>query len=314
MPRQAPTLSAEAAAFLAALPPVADQPDYPLPTDAPGWSAARREAEVMAEGVAAVARQRCPYETSERDAGGLPALMITTAESRSERIAIYLHGGAYTYQSASSTAFSGAQMARAASATVVSIDYPLAPESTAAETVPAVARAITSVVAEAPDPVALFGESAGAGLAVAALDHLADEGENAPAAAVLMSPWADLTASGASHALTNGRDALFDYDRMLARAALSYSGGLPLADPMVSPALAVGGPFPPTLIQAGTGEILLSDAVLLHRRLRKAGGLAALDLYDGLPHVFQVFMQGLSAPEAGTAYEEAGAFLDRHAW
>ena len=310
-----PGISREAAGFLAALPPVEDLPDFPMPDDVEGWLGARAVAEANAEPLEAIGRTRCPFETTECAAGPLPALTIRTAQSQPDRIAIYLHGGAYTLHSARSTALSGAQMAEAASATVVSIDYPLAPEQTAKMTVPAVAEAIAAIAAEAGRPIGLFGESAGAGLATAAVRLLASQDADCPAAVVLMSPWADLTASGSSYVGMGGRDAVFEYERMLVRAAQAYAGTLPLEDPLVSPALATySDGFPPVLIQAGTDELMLSDAELLHAAFRRAGVSSKLMLFGDMFHAFQVFLRGVNAPEAVAAYKQAASFLDRRVW
>ena len=126
------------------------------------------------------------------------------------------------------------------------------------------------------------------------------------AAVLLFSPWADLSNSGDTAITLPEADPTLSYGGLLANSALAYAGGLALTDPRVSPLYAdFASGFPPTLIQDGTRTILLSDSVRSYRALKSAGQDVAIDLYEGMWHVFQ----GAPAPEAADALSSAGAFL-----
>lgn len=225
---------------------------------------------------------------------------------------MYLHGGGYTGNSADTTAPNAALLARATGCRVVSLDYPLAPGSTYPETVRLVAEAHRALLAAGVPAgrIGYVGDSAGGGLAAGSALRMRDEGLALPGALALLSPWTDLTAAGDSRLTLAPHDSM--QWPLLAVCAEAYAGGAPLDHPYASPVYGDFAPgFPPTLLQAGTREILMSDAVRLHRRIAAAGGTACLEIYDGMPHIW---MFGLpEAPEARESLERVAAFLAAHA-
>jgi acetyl esterase/lipase len=155
----------------------------------------------------------------------------------------------------------------------------------------------------------LFGDSAGGCIVAATTLLLRDRGVTLPPALLLMSPVVDLAGDGD----TNITLAPVDYleRRMLEPALCAYTDPADWANPLVSPIHADFAPgFPPTLIQVGTREVLLSDAVRLHRALRAAGRSARLDVYEGMPHVFQPMLA--ATPEGRAAWAEIAAFWTEH--
>ncbi|MEY9929683.1 acetyl esterase/lipase [Catenulispora sp. GP43] len=161
----------------------------------------------------------------------------------------------------------------------------------------------------------VVGESAGAGLAAALLIAARDQGLAMPAAGVLFSPYADLTLSGDSMKTKAELEPSFTAEA-IARRAADYAGGADPADPLISPVFADLRGLPPLLIQVGTHELLLDDAVRLAARAAAADVPVALEVTAGVPHLFQAFAAMLEEGDAAlvrvtqfltTAFARAGA-------
>jgi acetyl esterase/lipase len=207
---------------------------------------------------------------------------------------------------------SGADLAseigRRIDASVISVEYRLAPEHpypAAVDDAVAAYEALLHRGVAAPD-IVLAGESAGAGLAVAALVAARDRGLPMPAAALLMSPWADLTLSGASMDTKQGIDPLLSRDRFLPAVA-NYVGGHDPSAGLISPIFADLSGLPPLVIQAGSHEVLLDDAVRLAGRAAADDVAVTLDITPGVPHVFQAYHAVLE--EGVVALDRAGQCL-----
>jgi monoterpene epsilon-lactone hydrolase len=161
----------------------------------------------------------------------------------------------------------------------------------------------------APDQVAFVGESAGGGLVLAALVALRDRGVPLPCAAAVFSPWADLTLSGATVTTKSDVDVAVTAGGLRVRGA-EYVGTRDPATPTISPVFADLTGLPPLLIQAGSHEILLDDALRVAARAATADVAVDLRITPRAPHVFQGFAAVLS--EGDTALAEAGEFLRAH--
>jgi acetyl esterase/lipase len=161
--------------------------------------------------------------------------------------------------------------------------------------------------------IAIYGESAGGALAAGAVLKMRDKGMGMPAAVVLWSPWADITNRGDSAITMKNYDPLCIYDKHLKRAADAYADPADQKHPYVSPVYGdYSKGFPPTLIQGGTRELFLSHFVRQYRAIDDAGGTAVLDLYEGMPHVFQMRAELAEAPETRAALKKMAAFLKKH--
>lgn len=294
-----PTISTAAAETMAALQArAAENIAKPAPDDLTGWDAlyAMQEAAVAPVVQRALAQYR-PQVRTER-AGPLNVEVITPATLAGEAKVVYLHGGAYTLFSARSSMFASAPLAHDLALEVWSIDYPLAPRSRYGQTVPQVADALSSIIAMGT-PVVLVGDSAGGGLALAASLELCAREAPLPVALGLWSPWTDVTNSGESHRWLAKAD-LFLRTPDLDRCALAYAPADAHRTPSVSPLYGrYTSRFPPTLVQCGTREVLLSDAVRLARVLDAAGVQAQLDVWEGMCHSFPVVLA--NTPEAHAA-------------
>jgi acetyl esterase/lipase len=159
----------------------------------------------------------------------------------------------------------------------------------------------------APAQIALAGESAGGGLAVATLLALREAGVPLPSCAYLMSPYVDLTLSGETLAGKREVDPLLTPDGLRARVP-DYVAGADASDPNISPIFADLSDLPPLLIQVGSHEVLLSDALRLAARAAISDVPVTLDVIPGVPHVFQAYAGLLD--EAGAALDRASKFLN----
>ena len=155
----------------------------------------------------------------------------------------------------------------------------------------------------------MAGESAGGGLAVATLVNARDHGLPLPAAAFVMSPYADLTLAGATMETKRGADPLFTPQALRARVA-DYTAGHDAALGLISPIFDDLSGLPPLIIQAGTHEVLLDDAVRLARQAATADVAVTLDITPEVPHVFQAYYPILD--EAAAALDRAGQLLSAH--
>jgi epsilon-lactone hydrolase len=249
--------------------------------------------------------------TSSESLGGIPVVNVQTAGADQASVIFYLHGGAYAIGTAASSVGLASDLARRAGTRLVSVDYRLAPEHphpAAIDDAVAAYRGLldTGIAASA---IALAGESAGAGLAAATLVALKHADLPQPAAAVLMSPWADLTLSGESISTKAAVDPALTPEG-LRRRAVDYVATGDLTAELISPLFANLTGLPPLLIQAGSHEILLDDATRLAAHAAAADVAVRLEVTPGVPHVFQSFAAMLD--EGDAALTSAGEFLRTH--
>ncbi len=158
--------------------------------------------------------------------------------------------------------------------------------------------------------MALGGTSAGGGLTLASIHRFKELGLELPGALWAGTPWTDLTKTGDSHFTNEGIDrALVTYDGLLEGAAKLYANGHDLKSPLISPVYGDFEAFPPTYLVTGTRDLFLSDVVRVHRKMRVAGVIAELNVYEGVSHAEYLFA---GSPELQQAFAELAAFLMRH--
>jgi acetyl esterase/lipase/ketosteroid isomerase-like protein len=247
--------------------------------------------------------------------GGVPAVTLEPVVGEPERTIVYYHGGGYVSGSPPDRylPLAGA-VALGAQARVHAVDYRLAPETRfpgAFEDCLAAYRWTVRNSGADPQTVAVLGDSAGGNLAVAITVAARDEGLPLPSCVAVISPFADLTLSGASMELRKLVDPYVTRE-LLQSMATEYLSGADPADPRCSAVFADLHDLPPLLIQVGEDEILFDDAA----RIRDAAVAAGVDTtFQPWTHGIHVWPVYISAglPESALAVEDLAAFLKLHA-
>jgi monoterpene epsilon-lactone hydrolase len=243
--------------------------------------------------------------------GGVPTAEITVDGIEPRHVVLYFHGGVYVLGDAFQAAGLASQVGRRTNAKVISVDYRLGPEHPYPAAVDDALAAYQALLqgGTAPYDIALAGESAGGGLAVATLVNARDHGLPLPAAAYVMSPYADLTLAGTTMNSKREADPLLSRENLQARIP-DYTAGQDPALALISLVFADLSGLPPLIIQAGTHEVLLDDAARLARQAATADVAVTLDITPGVPHVFQAYYPILD--EAAAALDRAGQLLSAH--
>ncbi len=250
-------------------------------------------------------------ETERVGVNGIPAEWIIAPESQENQVILYLHGGGYLFGSARTHRVMLAHMARAAKARVLALDYRLAPEIPFPAPVEDSVSAYRWLLAEgiSAKKMVIGGDSAGGGLAVAALVALRAVGEPMPAAGVCISAWTDMESTGQSHTTNAESDPSVSKERLLKIAKVYLDGKEPTA-PLASPIHADLTGLPPLLLQVGSIEVLLDDSTLLKSRAKAAGVSVEMEVWDDMPHVWHHYAPIL--PEARKAIGRIGEFVLEH--
>jgi acetyl esterase/lipase len=243
------------------------------------------------------------------EADGIRAVRIDVPQARRDRCVLFFHGGGYSYGNAPLYQDFMCRIGTAGRASVVYFDYRLAPEHPfPAALDDAVRVARWAATQFDPQRIAFVGDSAGGGLVLATLKKLRDQADTLPRAAVAISPWTDLALTGPSLRTNYKADPMMDAAQFPA-IAKRYLGEADPRDPYVSPLYGDAAGLPPTLIQAGSDEVLLDDAVRMAEAMRAAGCDIELDVWPKMPHVWHLYARIL--PEGRKAIDHVGQFLDR---
>ncbi len=239
--------------------------------------------------------------------GGVGGIEVTIGGTEATNVILYFHGGVYVIGSATTSVPLVSDLARRTGAKAVALDYRLAPEHPYPAAVEDAQAAYAGLLGQVdPGQIALAGDSAGGGLAVALLLALRDAGVPLPSSAFLMSPYADLTLSGDTLLEKEALDPTLTPNGLRLRVP-EYVAGADPSDPFISPVFGDLRGLPPLLIQSGSHEILLSDSIRLAARAAAADVPVTLEVTPGVPHVFQGFAVMLD--EADAALNRASAFL-----
>ena len=285
-----------------------------IPADAAGWRALQRASvetvEPMMPALAAALRVRVERNSE----GGVPVFLITPEvmpPANRDRLLMHLHGGGYVLFPGIVGAGEAMLMASHAGYRCMSVDYRMPPDHpfpAALNDAIAVWRSLCA--SRDPRRMGIFGSSAGGGLTLATVLRAIQDDLPMPAAIAPGTPWCDLTATGDSlRANAYVDNVLVAPSGWISGAAQLYAAGHDLTDPLISPLYGDFTGLPPAILTSGTRDLLLSDTVRAHRKLRRAGVTAELQVFEAQSHA-QFMIPGV--PETAEAFEEIGRFFGRH--
>ena len=306
------TISEQARALLSegALGPA---PGWPPAGDLAAWRQAIAESTALWEEVAAGVLAGSPSPVETRAIGGVTCHVATPPGlGAGGPLYLFIHGGAFVFGGGPYAKAQAAMQTDRLGVSTVSVDYRMPPDHPF-PAAPEDCFAVYKALIEAHDParIVIGGSSAGGDLAAVLILMIRDRGLPMPAGVVLLTPVVDLTEAGDSFQ-TN---ALLDVTLKgtMDNCNALYAAGHDLTDPYLSPLYGDLDGFPPTLVQTGTRDILLSGSVLIHRKLRQAGVEAELHVWEAMPHGgFGPFGSG-DAPENREIEQEVRRFIARHA-
>jgi acetyl esterase/lipase len=244
----------------------------------------------------------------EKTIAGLRAEWYRPREATPGKVLLYLHGGAYALGSCDSHRKLVTHIARAGKIEAVMPEYRLAPE----HPFPAGLDDAVAVFKEllgmgyGADDIIIGGDSAGGGLSVAAMLQLRHQGAPLPRAAILLSPFLDMSASGESMKTRASQEPWFHAEEIEV-VIRYYCPDEDVRNPLLSPVFANVSGLPPMLIHVGDDEILLSDSTRFAHKLRTAGIDVELEVFLEMWHVFQLFIGTM--PESKRAVRKIGAYI-----
>ena len=305
------TVSPEAQAFLRTMKDPALTPAFPDPGNLAGWEKVRAFAEADGKAKSAPLLQRYEHTVTEAKMGGIPVLDVRPKGwSDNHKIAVYTHGGAHVMYSAASSLGRAVVFATTTGLRVISVDYTLAPLAKYDQMSDEVVEVFKALIrsGQALKDTIIYGDSSGGGLAAAAVLKMRDRGIGMPAAAVLVSPWVDVTPSGDTETTLHDADPNQLYEKHSKQAAGAFADPADQKHPYASPVYGdFSKGFCPTLIQGGLKETLLSGFVRFYQALDVCGVPVKLDLYEGMIHNFQDRIP--DAPEAISARKKIREFV-----
>lgn len=247
--------------------------------------------------------------------GGVKAFIVTPQALRPEnanRLLMHIHGGGYVFGPGESALPEAILLASFGGYKVVSVDYRMPPDfpyPAAMDDAMAVWRELLKTHKAAN--MAVFGTSTGGAMTLALVLRAKAEGVPLPAAIAPGTPWSDIDKIGDTYKTNEWIDnVLVTWDGWLGRAALLYANGRDLKDPQLSPIYGDFSGFPPTILTSGTRDLFLSNTVRTHRKLRRAGVVADLNVYEGQSHAQYGFNP--DAPETREAFTDIARFFDRY--
>ncbi|MBN1313572.1 MAG: alpha/beta hydrolase [Anaerolineae bacterium] len=243
------------------------------------------------------------------DVEGIPARWFIPPNETGEAVVYYLHGGGYVFEHQQPDGLA-AQVAQATRSRTLALSYRLAPEHPFPAAVEDAVAGYHFLIEQGINParLAVAGDSAGGGLALAVLLSLREAKERLPALAILLSPWVDLSCQGESMIANKSYDYLTQ--QLLLQWARWYLGDGDPGDPLASPLNARLDGLPPLYIQAGGAEILIDQIKAFELQARADGARVRLDIWKNMNHDFQAF--GNLIPECRQALEKIGEVFVQH--
>lgn len=304
------TASSEFAPIIAATPPA----HWNLhPASMEEWEKFVKERAAVNAGLVPGLLEQYHVTCREGVIGGVPVFYLDPTDAdKSRNVLLHIHGGGYVLNPGRAGIGEGIIMAGLAKIPVISVDYRLAPKfpfPAALEDCVAVYEGLLRTH-EAKN-IGVFGTSTGGGLCLALLLKLRELHLPMPGAVAALTPWTDLSKTGDSYLTNEGVDnVLVSYDGWLGEAAKAYAGNESFSNPLLSPVYGEWTDMPPILLVTGTRDLFLSNTVRMHRKLRDAGNVADLLVYESQSH--GQYNLAPNSPEGRFHFGEMIKFLNRY--
>lgn len=284
----------------------------PAPDDLAGWEKVQAGFEALGKQRSEQAAKEYQITLSPKTMGGTDVLDIRPmAWKDNGQVVVYIHGGTWALFTAQSSVERSGLVAYRTGLRVVSVTYTRPPKAKWPKVMDEIIAVVNALKNEGYplSKIAIMGDSSGGNLAACVCLKMRDLGLGMPAAMVLWSPCVDFANTADTRHTLRDAEPSFIYELHVKSAMLAYADLKDWKNPYVSPVYAdFTKGFPPTLIQVGTRETLLSDSVRLFQAIEAAGGSAKLDVYEGMIHVFQPYFA--EAPEGKLALAKVEAFLE----
>ncbi len=231
---------------------------------------------------------------------------------KNQQVFVYLHGGAYLFGGGMSALNEAILIADRVQIPVIAIDYRMPPDAPYPAALDDVVSVYQSLLKSYESTsIVMGGSSSGGGLTLAVVQKLKSLHITLPSALFVGTPWSDLTKNGDSLYVNEGVDRkIVTYDGFLPEAVKLYANGHNLKESGLSPVYGDFSHFPPTMLVTGTRDLFLSMTVRVHRKLKEAGVVADLNVYEGLSHVEYFVVP--DAPESREVYKELKQFLKQY--
>ena len=260
-------------------------------------------------------REQLSISVEQGEIEGVNVYYLAPAEidpRHADHLFVYLHGGAFVLNGGEAGLAESIIIAHRLKMRVLHIDYRMPPKNPTPIGRDDVVTVYQRLLQERPaHSIAMGGTSGGGNMTMAVVQRLIELGLDVPGALYLGTPGTDVSSAGDSWIINQGIDhILLTREGMLAACVAVYAAGRDPKDPLVSPYYGDVHGFPPTLLITGTRDMLLSSTARTHIKLRQAGVLADILVYDGVSHGDYIFV--LNSPESAHAYAELNAFLLQH--
>jgi len=293
------------------------RPVAPLPTPKTpdGWRGLQRAVDAAGAEAARATAKALGATIEATKVGGVRCYRVTpklVAADRGNRLLVHLHLGAYVFGAGEAATQEALLVADACQTRVLSVDYRMPPDHpfpAALDDAVAVWKALLSD--HDPKKTALFGTSAGGGLSMATVLRLKELKLALPGAMFVGTPASDCSKTGDSWFLNAEVDRVLGrYEGLVEDALKLYANGRNLKQSLVSPIYGDLAGFPPTILISGTRDLILSNTIRAHRKMRRAGVTAELHVYEGQSHAD--YLTSYPSAESRDALNEIARFFDKH--
>jgi epsilon-lactone hydrolase len=308
-------VSPELQKAIARLPTLREQGAPAIPKSIEGWRKFIAAGDNASLQQLAQLRKTFPVNVSSQVISGVKTYTVVPeqiAPENGSRVLVHFHGGGYLLAGGEVGIGEAILMAYHGRIKVISVDYRMPPDYP----FPAALDDAVAVWKEVikgcnPKNVGLFGTSAGGGLTLATVHKLKELKLPLPGAIAPGTPWSDLAGTGDTYFTNDYIDGVIgNYEGFLRGCVELYAGKHDLKDPFISPLYGDFRGFPPSILTTGTRDLLQSDTVRVHRKLRQAGVEARLQVFEAMSHAEYLLL--FDSPESREAFEEIARFFNTH--